>query len=668
MNMDLSLQAANSPRPRITKGLHEFRRYAEFVEGSIDSFSHDRSLARKGLTFVHFIDFQEIYNYVAPFVIHPREGRDAFLNRFIGAQELFENGKELFCFPLGTLAEVSAFVKKLRDRVQLLHKVMIAPDLDRAAHDLATFFEHERFLEPNAIRDFFVSQGESSAARLTKIQSDALVLLSDFEVGASRLLALLEKNNTFDISTLLREHPVHLRQADYNHVLASLKEIRRAGGRPESAGHLRHVADAFNTCFATVLNDRFDVRDERGANRDRKPWFFFKILTDTNSLFTLSHELDSQLTYRDYHGFGVPLFERCDQVLLKRRLSLIVAAGKSEQLEKLATAARTAKNALMRLGFMAEDRGMSSEQLLDWLAEPPAASELSLAFAARSIVDDLRAFAVEDSTILGRLLKDRAKEDLALNPRLVQESATRPYSPQSVLAVSSLLDSIESVVRKTEHIEFELTPPQRKYSAGVWNPLLTLESLGFQRELIEAPGRQSELKATWMLSRRSDSAAYIRIDIYQSFLSFAWPTAADLEMVVNVINEHSALLNPDDRIPRSILSVDQDGREYWLKGIRLSDLNLGESEFHQSAFIRIDFLRVGVTAELFSVDINCNLTTGLLMTLPVSPDELIFMIKVYRALTYSEIPFKLLLDGVGDALKTYPSILASSSSAQKRRN
>jgi hypothetical protein len=641
-----------APHPSITKGLGELRRYAHFIESSVDAFSHERSLRRRGIEFIYFVDFQEVYNYIAPFFLHPNEKRPTFLHRFFAARDLFENSTEPIYFPLGTLVEISSFVQKIKGRVQSLYRVTLAQDLDRATQEFVNFFRAERFLEPKAVSEFIESVGGGSpSAGLIRIQRDALALLSDFEAGASRLHALLTKGNVFDLSSV--HQSVRLDRDFYRRIFDELKEIRRPRPWPRGAGDLSNSVDAFNISFAVALNDHFDNLKER-RNGEGAPWRFSKIITDTRSFFTLRHKLDSQLTYKNYHGFDVPLFESCEDILHKRALGKLVASGRKQEVFKLATSARQAKNALIRLGFIADERGMSSEEVLQWLIEPSAARELSLLTEARDIVEELRDFSSEETSILGDVLRRSAREDLAVTPHLLNESVDRPYAPQSVIAVRSLLDSIESVVAKTERIGFELTQPQRSYEAGVWNPLLSIENLGYQRRLTESKDRTADLRATWTLTKTGEADPSFTLDVYSECAALSWPTSADLDVSLKAIIASLSLLDVSENRVTSLLLIDFRGHETLVPSpLDLTQLDLARPEFHEVAFFRIDFPKVAFTAELFSVDESYVLTSGVLVSLPLGEGELSFLLKAVGLLARSFVPENLLRDEMQCVLDTY---------------
>jgi len=631
--MQISKSAPEVPSavPRHHGGmLHNFRRYVADTDRCVSEFDAELSLRNRGVRFIHLIDFQEIYAYLAPYLLH-REERRPFINRHHQACELLSNPVEKIFFPLGTLAEVSSFVQQIRRRMEALHRITLATNLDRAMDEFLSFFLQEHFLDKNRANEWLeASKNSSGGSRLLTLQTQALDLLSDFEKGASMLHRLLTQESVVEVQRIIRQHPPDINTVHYRNFLNELQQIRASRKKTVYATDFSNMVDAANASMAIALNERFNSPNPAGA-----PWMFFKVVTDTNSLFKLSDLFERQLIYRDYHGFDLRLFETARDVLLKRFLRKASELGGRELINTLTNSAGKVRNALRDLEFLAADCNVTPEQLLEGMVGLPTGQDITgVAQNVTKLLEGVRDLQLPKGLLQRRLLSAEARDELG-EAHDRSEIVARPYSARGVIELQGLLQSVEKVIEDIDVINVDLTSGQKSYSKREWNPVLTIEALGFERKISrDSDNRIDRLEVVW----KKSGELVFRADRVLDVCTVSWPTALGAAQQIPIL---ASLFGSDE--PVEGLAIFLDGREQRFRTVRLLSPIADRDD---CVFIRADARSLAYVTELFSTDPEYTLISGLIFPGAIKNPEILLMVQFFASLGLARIPNRLLVDAL----------------------
>jgi hypothetical protein len=580
----------------------DLRNMFTFLGGVVSAVQAEAELEREtGTRFLYLLDFDTIFDYIAPYLRGGASSRSTLAN-FLSTADYFEELEEDFSIPLGTFLEISQFLSGRMATFKRLHAVTLSTSSDAALAGLTEYFREERFASVRSLNVEGLPE-LTEEERLATTQTEAVRLLAESEQGLRRLFSILTHPKLFNVFALIARHPFRFPWESYHDVRAAL-DAKRSGEGKKNA----NKADAYNITFANELNLHLKIRAKEGK---LKTPYFFRLLTNTLTIHRLSGdspELSIQFHVSTETGHTIDLLDGTEEATAKRILRKLRTGERLKEVLGFGERRDRAAAALSYLVDAAFDRKQSVEALVQRLQDPQNNRDREIGLDLHGYIKDLDAFFRPDSIFVRKLIETRIRKGLLPEPE--GSDRRKEFLPPAVADLArleGLVTSAQRVLTEIDTLGFELSAIQSGDESKQWvNPIMSLEKLNYQ---IEASG--SGASATWRVTHGRQARVTFCADCLEEGWAMYWPSqmpgAAALKLLHAALGESVA---PLDMVTLRLIDFRGNERQ---SVVAFNALPMSEDEFADVAFVRLEMGHLVFVSELFSPALDYTLMTGIIV-------------------------------------------------------
>jgi len=328
------LAVAPRERPRPDNQVPRWRQLVELCVSCASAFFDEEALSRThNVQIAYLIDFDEIHCFLSPWFKSRATEENIAAYPVVAA--IFEAPAYPFLFSPGCIVELTSFLEHVKQASADLFDTVCAETESRARSALYSFFEQSQGESRLEIADADLLR---AADTLAEIQGIATASLGRINTGIRKLRSLLSHPLALKIGSIVDPTEFRMSMDGFRmntDVLASFP----AAGRKQRSNRI----DAHNICLADALNEHFRARKPECPD---SPIYFFKVLTDTPTLYRAQGRLQLIIRYTDYFGQSMGLLEPAEHALLKRRFQALSEKDNDEIIEELLSSGSAALSSL----------------------------------------------------------------------------------------------------------------------------------------------------------------------------------------------------------------------------------------------------------------------------------------------------------------------------------
>jgi len=599
-------------RRTLQQRMGDLHQFLDFLRKTNEASEAETWLStRRNARFIHLIDFQELFDRIAPYMEHPLK-HTPILARHFTSRRFFDELEEEFTLPLGTLAELSNMLRHIRRNVRHLMEVALTRDSDRALRSFVRYFRTEGFLEEGRILDWasesntVSEQGEPFA-----LQRKASQILVNYERGLTALLSILKSNLLIDLHDLPTDLHATQFQEQYREVYGVL-----TGEGPQTRKRFGNQADAFNLSLTATLNRAL-------LTRSTTPPIALKLVTDTNTLLDLprNSSLTLAFTLRNFDGTGrnVEILDPYEVVILKRFSRRYIEHHGFEKFQEFSELTERASRSARRLedAFFSPDQEVDPQEYISSLLMPGNKRDRARLRQIHKYIEHLHTFFLQEREISGSFRLREERQQLMPFP---SGFAPATFAAESISSIDKLIRSIYAVIQKNDPIGSKQSPFQLGDETRDWNPLLSLERLGYRAALgptEEAPNLLVEI------SEGFEGASIFRMERSTGLFISTWPTTLPLTQCLDTIAQEDLFRLP--ALSQLTVRASSIFGEELYTSCPSSDLGNILTNLLNPTFIRIEGEGFAFIIELFSTNEGFDLRSGLMTkTLDIELNKRLF--------------------------------------------
>lgn len=493
-----------------------------------DVMADDVLRDQHGVRFVHLVDFDQIHKFLSPWFSNV----DVFADSNVGASypvasALFSTNAAPYFLSPGCMAEMTDFLNKVLHRTTALRRSILTQGPQEEKGLLVKYFmvagapHHREHRSSSLLRE---------AEALGQEHVVSLASLERVSIGIQKLRSLLVGNCAAEILQYANDESFMFSIEDLRANREAIEKIPNRGDRTHN-----NLIDAHNITLADSLNRHFL---ERSKSDPSHPIYFTRILTDTPAIYKARDDLELRLSYVNYFGHKIELFEPAEHLLVKRKLHTLVARGNAEDVEELLQSAAAALASLEITRWQLAKSGAPIDAMIYDLLPAPRGGDTGSRL--RRHFADLSRFAhVLRRTVADEIgtLSDRDQRRLSREERTYPNAA--PELCDSI--INEVLD-LQRLIDATNKLGFKFTELQKHPQAVLLDPQanISFAECGLVVERRRAEGLES-IRLVPADNDDETRSTLVDVSFYENSTVVAWLRTQNLaQCIAQVLGQYES--------------------------------------------------------------------------------------------------------------------------------